>query len=74
MRSRESFHCTHRQFLWLYTSPESDSDFFRNHDCSELVFLISLMIWLLDVQSEYYKYNVEFEDASIDVLDMEFGD
>ena len=45
---------------------------FRNHDFSELVFLISLMIWFLDVHSEYYEKSVEFEDASIDVLDNEF--
>ena len=45
---------------------------FRNHDFSELVFLIFFMIRFLDVQSEYSKYNIQFEDVSIDVLDIEF--
>ena len=45
---------------------------FRNLDFSELVLLISLMIRFLDVQSEYSKYNIQFEEVSIDVLDIEF--
>ena len=42
--------------------------FFRTHDFSDLVFLICLMICVLDGHSEY----LEFADASIDVLDIEF--
>ena len=45
---------------------------FRNHDFSELAFLICLMIRFLDVQSECFKYNINSEDVSIDVLGIEF--
>ena len=38
----------------------------------ESVFFIFLMMRFLDLHSEYYKSYVEFPDASIDVLDIEF--